>query len=101
MGPGPKRDGFVKSLLDHIVRNDKAPQTAADASVKSLRLIGGYYSNSLRFRLPEPLTTSPCFGGGNDPLGDHGFEVPLSQLWAYFCIGWIESPINTAVVSAL
>ena len=41
MGPGPKRDGFVKSLLHHIVRNGNAPQTAAAATLKLLRFIGG------------------------------------------------------------
>ena len=38
LGPGPKRNSFVKSLLHHIISNDKAPQKAAAAAVKLLRL---------------------------------------------------------------
>ena len=38
---GPKRNNFVKSLLHHIVSNDKASQTADAAAVELLRLIGG------------------------------------------------------------
>ena len=36
LGPGPKRDGFVKSLLHHIVSDDKSSQTAI---VEAVRLV--------------------------------------------------------------
>ena len=41
LGPGPKRDGFVKCLLHHIVSDDKSSQTAIAEAVRLVKFILG------------------------------------------------------------
>ena len=41
LGPGPKRDGFLKSLLHYIVSDDTPPKKAMVEAVRLVKLILG------------------------------------------------------------